>query len=84
MNYLFVGVILDMDLRCLRPLTPLTRFPFLAPAAHPISFSNGFLMGQKEHPFVKQLIDNLRVYDKNWFGLPYDTVMFSTGYHYAW
>lgn len=81
--YHYGGVILDMDLHCLRPLSPLLRFPFLAPAAHPIGFSNGFLMAKKEHPFVGSLIDNLSAYNKNWFGLPYATVMFSTGCHYA-
>ena len=77
------GAVLDMDLDCRRSLGPLRRFAFTAPAAHPVGFSNGFMMAARRHPFVGQLIRHLRKYDRNWFGLPYATVMFSTGCHYA-
>jgi len=76
-------VVLDMDLDCRRSLGPLRRFNFTAPAAHPVGFSNGFMMASKRHPFVGELVHNLPVYNWRWFGLPYPTVMFSTGCHYA-
>ncbi|KAF8858664.1 putative glycosyl transferase [Acephala macrosclerotiorum] len=77
------GVVLDMDLECRRSLGPLRRFDFVAPAAHPVGFSNGFLMASKGHPFVAELLRNLPIFNWNWLGLPYATVMFSTGCHYA-
>lgn len=72
-----------MDLECRRSLGPLRRFGFVAPAAHPMGFSNGFMMASAKHPFVADLVRNLPIYNQHWFGLPYPTVMFSTGCHYA-
>lgn len=77
------GVILDMDLQCRRALGPLRRFDFVAPAAHPTGFSVGFMMASQRNPFVGALVRNLRPYNRAWLGLPYPTVMFSTGCHYA-
>jgi inositol phosphorylceramide mannosyltransferase catalytic subunit len=77
------GVILDMDLRCTRSLGPLRRFSFVAPAAHPAGFSIGFMMASARHSFLGELVANLPVFNQWWFGLPYPTVMFSTGCHYA-
>lgn len=77
------GAVLDMDLECRRSLGPLRRFGFVAPAAHPVGFSNGFMMASKGHPFVGELLRNLPTFNWNWLGLPYATVMFSTGCHYA-
>lgn len=79
----FPGVILDMDLQCRRALGPLRRFDFVAPAAHPTGFSVGFMMASQRNPFVGALVRNLRPYNRAWLGLPYPTVMFSTGCHYA-
>jgi mannosyltransferase OCH1-like enzyme len=77
-----IGIFLDLDLECLRPLDPLRRFEFVAPAATPMGISNGFLMVAPRHPFMQFVIDNLARYNVNWFGVPYPTVMFSTGCHY--
>jgi mannosyltransferase OCH1-like enzyme len=77
------GVVLDMDLACTRSLDPLRQFDFVAPAAHPTGFSIGFMMASRRHPFVAELVRNLEIYNRRWFGLPYPTVMFSTGCHYA-
>ncbi|KAK0738746.1 glycosyltransferase family 32 protein [Schizothecium vesticola] len=81
--YHYGGVILDMDLQCRRALGPLRRFDFVAPAAHPTGFSVGFMMASQRNPFVGALVRNLRPYNRAWLGLPYPTVMFSTGCHYA-
>lgn len=72
-----------MDLDCRRSLGPLRRFEFVAPAANPVGFSNGMMMAAKRHPFVGELVNNLKRFNLHWFGLPYATVMFSTGCHYA-
>ncbi|KAK1756420.1 hypothetical protein QBC47DRAFT_185877 [Echria macrotheca] len=81
--YHYGGVILDMDLQCRRALGPLRRFNFVAPAAHPTGFSVGFMMASKRNEFVGRLVQNLEGYNRHWLGLPYPTVMFSTGCHYA-
>ncbi|KAK4221340.1 glycosyltransferase [Podospora fimiseda] len=77
------GVILDMDLQCKRGLGPLRRFEFVAPAAHPTGFSIGFMMAAERNSFVGELVQGLKRYNRGWLGLPYTTVMFSTGCHYA-
>jgi mannosyltransferase OCH1-like enzyme len=77
-----LGIFLDLDLECLRPLEPLRQFDFVAPAAMPMGISNGFLMVSPRHPFMEFLMNNLSRYNINWFGLPYATVMFSTGCHF--
>ncbi|KAH8809372.1 putative glycosyl transferase [Xylogone sp. PMI_703] len=81
--YEYGGAIIDMDLHCKRSLGPLRRFEFVAPAAHPVGFSNSMIMARKHHPFIEQLVSNLPEYDRSWFWLPYPTVMFSTGCHYV-
>ncbi|GAO16610.1 uncharacterized protein UV8b_01474 [Ustilaginoidea virens] len=81
--YAYGGVILDMDLKCKRGLGPLRRFPFVAPEAHPTGFSIGFMMASRGNSFVGDIVRNLTVYNKQWLGLPYATVMFSTGCHFA-
>jgi hypothetical protein len=81
--YHYGGVILDMDLQCKRALGPLRRFEFVAPAAHPTGFSVGFMMASKGNAFVGEIVKSLGAYNRWWFGLPYPTVMFSTGCHFA-
>ncbi|KAE8154343.1 hypothetical protein BDV25DRAFT_136037 [Aspergillus avenaceus] len=77
------GAVLDYDLACKRALEPLRRFEFVAPAAHPAGFSIGMMLSAPDQAFVKDLVNNLPVYDQVWPFLPYVTVMFSTGCHYA-
>ena len=81
--YEYGGVILDMDLKCKRALGPLRRFEFVAPEAHPTGFSIGFMMASRHNAFIGDIVRNLTVYDHQWLGLPYPTVMFSTGCHFA-
>lgn len=77
------GAILDLDLVCKRSLEPLRRFDFVAPAAYPAGFSIGMLLSSPGNLFVRDLIDNLPRFKRRWLLLPYVTVMFSTGCHYA-
>jgi len=79
--YHYGGIFLDMDLHCRRSLGPLRRFEFISPAAYPVGISNGFLMASPRHPFIKVLVDQLPLFNRN-FLLPYATVMFSTGCMY--
>ena len=81
--YEFGGVILDMDLKCKRALGPLRRFDFVAPEAQPVGFSIGFMMAARRNDFVGAIVRNLTTYNRQWLGLPYPSVMFSTGCHYA-
>ncbi|UNI24121.1 hypothetical protein JDV02_009896 [Purpureocillium takamizusanense] len=81
--YEYGGVILDMDIKCRSSLGPLRRFGFVAPEAYPTGFSISFMMAAKANAFIGEILRNLPVYDKHWFGLPYATVMFSTGGHFA-
>jgi len=81
--YEYGGVILDMDLQCKRSVGPLRRFSFVAPAAYPTGFSVSFMMASKHNEFIMTLIQNLKKYNRQWFKLPYPTVMFSTGGHFA-
>lgn len=76
------GIFLDLDLHCRRPLDPLRRFEFVAPAAFPAGVSNGFMMAKPHSDFMARILDNLPKFDLSWFGLPYLTVSFSTGCHY--
>ncbi|KAK4071814.1 CAZyme family GT32 [Purpureocillium lilacinum] len=81
--YEYGGAVLDMDLKCKRALGPLRRFHFVAPEAQPTGFSIGFMMASRHSSFVNDIVRNLTVYDHNWLSLPYPTVMFSTGCHFA-
>ncbi len=41
------------------------------------------MMAAKGNEYVGKLVENLKRYNRHWLGLPYPTVMFSTGCHYA-
>lgn len=72
-----------MDLQCRRSLGPLRRFGFVAPEAHPVGVSVGFVMAERRNPFVGAVVDSLAEYNHRWLGLPYATIMFSTGCHFV-
>ncbi|KAF7595981.1 hypothetical protein BBP40_004127 [Aspergillus hancockii] len=77
------GAVLDFDLVCRRSLEPLRRFEFVAPAAYPAGFSIGMMLASPGNPYVQALVNNLPTYNQVWPLLPYASVMFSTGCHYA-
>ncbi|KAH8426859.1 glycosyltransferase family 32 protein [Aspergillus melleus] len=81
--YKYGGAILDFDLVCRRPLDPLRQFDFVAPAAHPAGFSIGMMLASPNHSFLADLVHHLPAFNRRWFLLPYATVMFSAGCHYA-
>ncbi|PYH88510.1 hypothetical protein BO71DRAFT_403782 [Aspergillus ellipticus CBS 707.79] len=81
--HVYGGAILDFDLACKRPLDPLRQFAFVAPAANPVGISIGMMLASPNNPYVGDLVHNLPKFNRRWSLLPYITVMFSTGCHYA-
>ncbi|RAK94975.1 glycosyltransferase family 32 protein [Aspergillus ibericus CBS 121593] len=77
------GAILDFDLACKRSLEPLRQFEFVAPAANPVGISIGMMLAAPNNSYVGDLVRNLPNFNRRWSLLPYITVMFSTGCHYA-
>ncbi|PWY73057.1 glycosyl transferase [Aspergillus heteromorphus CBS 117.55] len=77
------GAILDFDLACKRSMEPLRQFEFVAPAANPVGISIGMMLASPNSSYVGDLVRNLPRYNLRWSFLPYITVMFSTGCHYA-
>ncbi|OOF90723.1 glycosyltransferase family 32 protein [Aspergillus carbonarius ITEM 5010] len=81
--YTYGGAILDFDMACKRSLEPLRRFDFVAPAANPVGISIGMMLASPNNTYVGDLVRNLPTFNRRWSLLPYITVMFSTGCHYA-
>ncbi|KAJ5485447.1 hypothetical protein N7539_005435 [Penicillium diatomitis] len=77
------GAVLDFDLACKRSMEPLRRFEFVAPAAHPAGFSIGMMLASPNNTFVNSMVESLPRFNHVFPLLPYVTVMFSTGCHYA-
>ena len=86
--YYYGGIFLDMDLYCLRQLNQLFNYLdnrvspnehiFLAVKAFPVGISNGFMIATRNHPLLGRVIDNLELYNRNFF-LPHATIVISTG-----
>ncbi|TPX62010.1 hypothetical protein SpCBS45565_g07116 [Spizellomyces sp. 'palustris'] len=80
--FTYGGTYLDMDLQCRRSLDPFRKFKFVAPAAHPVGISNGFIMTAPKNSFLRQLTSNLQYFNR-WYLSPYITVMISAGCMYV-
>lgn len=72
------GVYMDLDIGCKRRLDSLLRFEAIVPKTIPVGVSNDLIFAAKGHPFMVQLMENLKRFNHN-FLMPYATVMFSTG-----
>jgi inositol phosphorylceramide mannosyltransferase catalytic subunit len=72
------GIYLDLDIEPSRTLHPLLQFPAWACRTAPTGISNDALGASPGHPFYKHVIASLETYNRNW-GLPYVTIMYSTG-----
>jgi mannosyltransferase OCH1-like enzyme len=82
------GIFLDMDLYCLHQLDGLFNYLdnrvstdehiFFAVKAFPVGISNGFMITTRNHPLLKRVIENLELYNRNFF-LPHATIVISTG-----
>ena len=61
-----------------KSLSPLCKYPNIIPKTEPLGFSNDFIGAEKGSRLMKQLIDNLPLW--NWsFILPILTIFLSTG-----
>jgi mannosyltransferase OCH1-like enzyme len=82
----FGGVYLDLDVECRddKDLTDLVRAMesmqkgSMFPLTDPIGMSNDVMFASKGNAFFRQLIDRLPTKNR-WYGLPYLTVLYSTG-----
>lgn len=74
----FGGIYMDLDIGCLKPMTPLLSFEAILPETAPIGVSNDLMMITPQHPFMKRLLNHLVLFNHNYV-LNYPTVMFSTG-----
>jgi mannosyltransferase OCH1-like enzyme len=72
------GIYIDLDLSPYRSLTPLLSYPSIACLTSPTGISNDILGSTPQHPFFTLVIERLSEYNRHW-GLPYITVMYSTG-----
>ncbi len=85
--YHYGGVYTDLDIGCHRNrhyedlIHSMKRSGAkgaLFPLTAPMGFSNDVMFASMNHPFLGRLIENLPKRNR-WFGLPYLTVLFSTG-----
>ncbi|KPM43233.1 hypothetical protein AK830_g3351 [Neonectria ditissima] len=76
--YHFGGFYLDLDIGCLKPLTPLLPFDAVFPKTQPSGVSNDMMAAVKGHQFFKQLITELPRHSRR-VGTKYTTVMWTAG-----
>ena len=87
--YHYGGIFLDMDLWCRQSLEGLLTYldsrvsakeksMFFGVKAFPVGISNGFLICTRSHPLLRQVLDNLELYNRNFF-IPHATIVISTG-----
>mmetsp|Transcript_19892 Transcript_19892/g.29052 ORF Transcript_19892/g.29052 Transcript_19892/m.29052 type:complete len:209 (-) Transcript_19892:27-653(-) len=82
--YYYGGIYLDLDISCGRSMEPIRRTMMatgkgvLIPETDPIGFSNDVLFAAPGHPFFNRLVHSLEGH-KKWVGVPYLTVLYSTG-----
>ncbi|ORY76062.1 mannosyl phosphorylinositol ceramide synthase SUR1 [Protomyces lactucae-debilis] len=72
------GIYIDLDDGCNRKLDPLLSFSAFVRKTKPTGISNDIMGSIPQHPFFKDVIENLRPMARDW-KLPYLTVMASTG-----
>jgi len=83
--YHFGGIYIDMDIGCRTSLEQTMRIAELCqkgvilPTTKPLGFSNDFIASTKAHEFFDQVMHSLEEQSIHGYGIPYLTVMFSTG-----
>jgi len=77
--YEYGGVYTDLDVGLKGDLSGLLTYGVVLPETRPIGFSNDFLVSAKGHPFFLQVIQRLQQNAYSRLGLPYLTIMMSTG-----
>lgn len=77
--YEYGGIYSDLDIGIRTSLATLRQFKGVTlPVTKPMGFSNDLMIATPKHPFLLQVIHALVDFDVN-YGLPYLTVMASTG-----
>ena len=76
--YHYGGIYLDLDLNCRKPFTPLLTLTAWLRLTTPVGVSNDSMGFAKHHPFLEYIIHMLQK-SAHSYGIPYATVMFSTG-----
>lgn len=76
--HFYGGVYIDLDDGCNRRLDPLLSYPSWLRRTIPTGISNDAMGSVAQHPFFTHVIESLASYNRNW-GLPYISVMYSTG-----
>ncbi|TVY49508.1 Mannosyl phosphorylinositol ceramide synthase [Lachnellula occidentalis] len=76
--HFYGGVYIDLDDGCNRRLDPLLSYPAWLRRTIPTGISNDAMGSVAQHPFFTHVIESLASYNRNW-GLPYISVMYSTG-----
>jgi mannosyltransferase OCH1-like enzyme len=72
------GIYLDLDDGCNRRLDPLLSYSAWVRRTVPTGISNDAMGSVPNHPFFAHVVNSLKKYNRNW-GMPYITVMYSTG-----
>lgn len=72
------GIYIDLDVECLRSLDFLRHYGWVMPQTKPVGFSNDFMVAERGHPFLLQMVKALPSWNRS-FGTKYPSVMFSTG-----
>lgn len=72
------GIYIDLDDGCHRRLDPLLSYHAWLRKTVPTGISNDAMGAVPGHPFFKQVISQLKSYQRNW-QVPYITVMYNTG-----
>ena len=72
------GFYIDLDVGCVKDLSPLLRYDMILAKTYPVGVSNDVMAAAKDHIFMERLIRNL-AQSNHIFGTKYPTVFFSTG-----
>ncbi|CCH57849.1 hypothetical protein TBLA_0A00490 [Henningerozyma blattae CBS 6284] len=77
--YHYGGVYIDLDDGCERRLDPMMSSNAFLRRTNPSGVSNDVMGSIPGHPFFKKVMHSLKSYNRNYFFVPYLTIMCSTG-----
>lgn len=86
--YHYGGIYLDLDIACLESFNNIIQNQTLSghvlvPQTEPFGISNDVMFSSYNHPFMYYTIKHLEGHN-HWYGLPYVTVLMSTGPLFLW
>ena len=77
--YTYGGIYIDLDIGCRAHPGALLAYDTILPITKPIGVSNDLMFSVSGTPFMEMVMQELPHWNRNWFFMPYATVMFSTG-----